>query len=227
MQVTYIDHMGNDLTVVNAARVSFNKKSELKRICIQVGDSINFSENKVLVEKDVKLIKYLAEHNHTTPFRHCYVTLHMKVPFFVRNQLLRHTVGFSVNEVSRRYVDERPDFYTPSEWRKRAQNKKQGSGEVLQLENMTEAYQAKMTKIMDAYQTLVAFGLCPEQARMILPQSTYTEFYWTGSLQGWAELCKQRLAPDTQKETREVAQQIEKIVEPLYPVSWQALKEYL
>lgn len=221
MEVKYIDHMGTDLTVVNAARVSFAKRKS------------------ALDDKDTRLISYLAKHRHWTPFAHPQVTLQLRVPFFVANQIKKHQVGFVVNEVSRRYVDSDPDFYYPVVFRKRADDKKQGSsseefapvqGELFQTdEGWTDEHQV-LWDAMDAvdhqycaYLDLIECGLCPEQARMFLPLNTYTEFWMTGSLFGWANLFNQRTDPHSQKETQEVAHLIGDLIKPLFPVSWGAL----
>ena len=222
MEVELIDHMGSDLTVANAARVSFNKRK------IELDD------------KDKGLIRYLATHKHWTPFAHPQVTLRIKVPFFVAAQIKKHQVGFVVNEVSRRYVDTEPEFYYPDFWRKRADNKKQGSsddefapvdGEVWQgHEGWTDQHQALWdaqeanTKCLVVYEDLIEEGLCPEQARMFLPMNTFTEFWMTGSLYGWFNMWSQRSKPDTQRETQEVASMIRNAVRPLFPVSWEELE---
>lgn len=237
MIVEYIQHMGSDLTVVNAARVSFEKESEaedweyldLGHIC---GDFV-----AVLNEKDQKLIKYLAEHNHWTPFGHCQVTFRIKAPIFVARQLGKHQVGMVWNEVSRRYVDSEPEFYTPEVWRFKADNVKQGSHSsgLTQQEVDIKFYDEEgpngclftpselNNDAVETYYYLLKIGVCPEQARMVLPQSMYTEWYWTGSLAAYARVCKLRLDPHSQKETQEIAKMIDKEMEKLYPVSWKEL----
>ena len=214
MKVELIRNSGSDLDVVNAARVSFDK------------------ESKEFTEKDAKLIKYLADHNHFTPFTHCTATLRIKAPLFVARQLFKHQVGLSVNEVSRRYVDTTPEFYWPDKWRKRAENKKQGSSDeevdltsVFSKRNFsleTEIHVANCEAV-NTYNALLQAGVCPEQARMILPQNMYTEFFWTGSLYAFARVCNLRLQPDAQYETRLIAEQINEIMSKLYPVSWSNL----
>tara|TARA_R110000787_G_scaffold84612_2_gene181278 strand:+ start:9716 stop:10354 length:639 start_codon:yes stop_codon:yes gene_type:complete len=210
MRVTYIDNMGTDLTVVNAARVSFDKTSELED-----------TKQNTIKEKDVKLIKYLARHNHWTPFGHCQSTFRIKAPIFVARQLAKHQIGMVWNEVSRRYVDSEPEFYVPYDWRKRASNVKQGSSDevVNRLWGLDTLYKQQLT----VYNRMLKVGVCPEQARMVLPQSMYTEWYWTGSLSAWARVCKLRLDEHTQKETQDVAKLLDKEMLSLYPISWKEL----
>ena len=204
MNVKLIDYMGNDLTVVNAARVSFSKESN------------EFKDN------DAKLINYLASHNHFTPFTHCSITLREKVPIFVARQRFKHTVGFSYNEVSRRYVDDAPEFFLPKEWRGRADNKKQGSSNKKIAVNpvMLKDYHASCLK---QYKVLLGLGVAPEQARMVLPQSMYTEYYVTGSLAAFARAFKLRSHGDAQAEIRELADGWDSIIADLFPHSWEAL----
>ena len=216
MQVDLIEFMGSDLTVVNAARVSMAKESSY------VEDPYN--EVWMLKHEDENLIEYLAKHGHWTPFSHPQVTLRVKAPIFVARQLFKHKQGLTENEVSRRYVDSEPEFYVPKVWRKRAENVKQGSSddEVEHGKHMIDFGMALHFSDR-AYHSLLAAGVCPEQARMVLPQSMYTEWYWTGSLAAFARVCKLRLDPHAQAETREVAQKISRIMEDLYPSSWKAL----
>ena len=221
MQVQYITHSGSDLLVVNAARVSFAK------------------ESKRFNDKDQKLITYLAEHKHWLPFRHPQVTLRCKAPLPIARHLGKHQVGFSWSEESRRYIDTPPEFYWPDKWRKRAENKKQGSSdEVFETEPIVAirewergqvvAAPSKLQSLMVAmYNGLVALGVAPEQARMVLPQNMMVNWVWTGSLLGWAQMCKARLADDAQRETQEFARKVQDVVAPLYPVSWDNLMRYL
>jgi thymidylate synthase (FAD) len=210
MEVKLIDSMGSDLSVVNAARVSFNKVSS------EVGAN------------GIRLIKYLAKHQHNTPFMHNSVTLHMKVPLFVARQIHKHQVGFTVNEVSRRYITDEPEFYVPDVWRKAADNVKQGSSDeaidpdALPSSGRNPDWYANKAAL-GSYKGLLALGVCPEQARMVLPQSMYTEFYMTGSLYGWAQVYLQRSDSHAQKEVQVVAEQIGDLMRPLFPVSWEAL----
>jgi thymidylate synthase (FAD) len=204
MKVELIDHMGSDLSVVNAARVSFEKTSE------------------VFTDKDAKLIRYLAKHNHWTPFGHCYATFRIKAPIFVARQLGKHQVGLVWNEVSRRYVDSEPDFHLPTEFRLRADNVKQGSSDETTLDGR-DSYIKTVNKCLDVYKELLASGVCPEQARMVLPQSMMTEWWWSGSIAAFARVCKLRLDFHTQKETRDVAELISNELKTIFPVSWDAL----
>ena len=210
IDVTYIDHMGSDLSVVNAARVSFGKKSEFEG---RVGGP------NVLAKRDVKLVEYLAEHKHTSPFGHAFASFHVKAPVFVARQLVKHKF-LRWNEISRRYVDDEPEFYEPDEWRGRSLDKKQGSsGNLIIMLDQEIQWNRQLT----TYKTLLAEGVAPEQARMVLPQSMMTEWYWSGSLDAFADMCNLRCNPDTQAETRVVANQIDCKMLELFPVSWDAL----
>lgn len=207
--VTYLDHMGDDLAVANAARVSFGKKKD------------------VLDEADAKLIRYLAKHAHWTPFAHCMLSLHVSVPIFVSRQLVRHTVGVVINEESRRYVDDEPAIYLPEHWRSRPEKSiKQGSGGLLVAEaNANAAGIAGQAagQALAAYGRLLDIGVAPEQARMVLPLNMMTQFIWTGSLAAWARICGLRLDAHAQSETRDVAEQIAGIARGRFPISWGAL----
>ena len=215
---TYIDHMGSDLSVVNAARVSFGKQSEWEWEEVGVKAFGNESYQR-LSDKDAKLIYYLAKHKHMSPFGHAFATFHVKAPMFVARQLVKHKF-LRWNEISRRYVDDEPEFYEPDVWRGRAKDKKQGSeGEVKCPIRSEMLYR----DAIDNYNVLLEAGICPEQARMILPQSTMTEWYWSGSLDAFSDMCLLRCASDTQAETQEVANQISVKMHELFPVSWMAL----
>lgn len=287
MKATYIDHMGTDLSVVNAAKVSFGKRSEwdysgcpdrysmLKHIV---------EEYRKLSDKDQGLIQFLArgctsgdwetlvdqcleqggtqqslwdqhpdvqddevEHlsvrfqmadllnhirrmpSHWSPFAHTAISLHLKMPIFVARQIMKHTTGIEYNEVSRRYVDSEPEFYVPDVWRKKADDVKQGSSDEASLWNhgMGTGYREEEYEVMDAvkslYKRMLDHGVAPEQARMVLPQSMYTEVIATGNLYAWANLYIQRTDSHAQKETQDLAKQIGDIIQPLYPVSWAAL----
>ena len=218
MKVQYINHMGDDLSVVNSARVSFGKKSDYM-------PRVHMGESKVLQHKDEKLIKYLAEHNHKSPFNHAFATFHVKAPIFVARQLQKHEY-MPWNEISRRYVDSEPEFYEPDVWRGRSADKKQGSEGVVPIsgETMKVASKASMWSIRN-YTALLNAGVCPEQARMVLPQSMVTEWYWSGSLDAFADMCNLRCKPDTQYETQVVAGHIDTEMAKLFPVSWEALRE--
>ena len=203
IKATLMDYMGSDITVVNAARVSFGKKSS----------------NTYTTDKDDKLIWYLAEHKHMSPFGHCFASFHVKAPVFVARQLVKHKF-LRWNEISRRYVDYEPEFYVPETWRGRAKDKKQGSEGEVKSNFSVNYYNLEAFK---AYEQLLDEGVCPEQARMVLPQSTMTEWYWSGSLDAFADMCLLRCASDTQQETQEVANQISRSMHKLFPVSWMAL----
>ena len=234
IEVTYIDHMGDDLSVVNAARVSFGKQSEWETYeayacpnwpnCDMMGchDDTYYE----LSERDTKLIKYLAKHKHTSPFGHAFASFHVKAPVFVARQLVKHKF-LRWNEISRRYVDDEPEFYMPDEWRGRSEDKKQGSEGVVPIsrETMRVSSKASMWSIRN-YTALLNAGVAPEQARMVLPQSMMTEWYWSGSLDAFADMCRLRNAPDTQAESREVAAYISDKMAELFPVSWAALRGY-
>jgi thymidylate synthase (FAD) len=206
--------MGDDITVVNAARVSFGKKSKYECTDMVKG-------KWELAPRDAKLINYLAEHNHKSPFNHAFATFHVKAPVFVARQLVKHEY-MPWNEISRRYVDSEPEFYLPDQWRGRSKDKKQGSEGIAQtFVSDWDTYNHSL-KI---YKDLLKDGVCPEQARMVLPQSMMTEWYWSGSLYAFAKMCKLRCAPDTQAETAEVAWGISLKMEDLFPVSWRALRD--
>ena len=212
--VEYIDHMGTDLTVANAARVSFNKESNWKD---------PDADELVLTDKDKKLISYLAEHNHWTPFAHPQITLRIKAPIFVRAQLGKHQVGFVMNEVSRRYVKDQPEYYIP-QWRGAPTNgAKQGSSDFMDNPYFTQIFDAACSASVLVYNELLEDGVAPEQARSVLPQSTYTEWWWTGSLAAWARVYGLRIDQHTQWETRQYAEAMNRIISPLFPESWKAL----
>ena len=220
IEVTFKGSMGNDLTVVNAARVSFGKESEWD---YEESDAYSFKQH--MKARDKKLIQYLAEHKHISPFGHCFASFHIKAPVFVARQLVKHKF-LRWNEISRRYVDNEPEFYVPRSWRGRSEDKKQGSDGVVSTSQsiMASSSKANMWSLR-YYQTLLNQGVAPEQARMVLPQSMMTEWYWSGSLDAFADMCKLRCAPDTQAETAEVAWEIDRTMVKLFPVSWEALRE--
>ena len=254
MKATLIDWMGTDLSVVNAAKVSFGKRSEwLPRI--------HTGEEKVLSKQDRGLIQFLARGctsgdwanvrhkvgnaglgyatgldteedlegllthirkmpSHWSPFAHTAITLHLKMPIFVARQIMKHTTGIEYNEVSRRYVDSEPEFYVPDVWRKKADNVKQGSSDEDSEYGVIADY---LDRVKFQYQDMLDWGVAPEQARMVLPQSMYTEVIATGNLYAWANLYVQRTDSHAQKETQDLAKQIGEIIQPLYPVSWKEL----
>ena len=221
IEATYIDHMGSDLSVVNSARVSFGKKSEY----IYSGVDTNGPPEKALHQRDVKLIRYLAKHKHISPFGHAFASFHVKAPVFVARQLVKHKF-LRWNEISRRYVDDEPEFYMPDVWRGRSADKKQGSeGEVRLGNSVKDNLVWGEAECLTNYRWLLNAGVAPEQARMILPQSTMTEWHWSGSLDAFASMCNLRCKPDTQYESHIVADQISAEMAKLFPVSWEALME--
>ena len=215
IQTFYIDHMGSDLSVVNAARVSFAKKSEWN-------PDWRDDHYEPLLPADSKLIKYLAKHKHMSPFGHAFASFHVKAPVFVARQLVKHKF-LRWNEISRRYVDHEPEFYQPTEWRGRSVDAKQGSEGVTYPDpDIINFYNHTALR---SYNELLEHGVCPEQARMVLPQSMVTEWYWSGSLDAFADMCNLRCKPDTQYETQVVAGHIDTEMAKLFPVSWEALRE--
>ena len=208
MEVKLVDKMGTDLSVVNAARVSYAKIKE------------------VFDEKDEKLIKYLATHEHWSPFAHASLQFRIKAPVFVARQLVKHQVGLVWNEVSRRYVDDAPELFEPTSWRGRPQNSKQGSdGEVKLDQTLEHNMETTMESCLILYNALLQKGVAPEQARMVLPQSMMTEWYWSGTLYAFARVCNLRCKPDTQRETQDVANQIDKLAREAFPHSWKHLRK--
>ena len=222
MKATYINHMGDDLTVVNAARVSFGKKKEALGYTGADGEAMR----PILHDSDVKLIRYLAKHKHMSPFGHCFASFHIKAPIFVARQLFKHKVGLTENEISRRYVDSEPEFYIPEVWRGKAKNKKQGSSGILSdNEYIGEAVKSVYERAATMYDLLITkAGVAPEQARMVLPQGMFTEWFWTGSMSAWARICKLRISDDAQAESKGIAEMIDKECVKLWPISWSALR---
>jgi thymidylate synthase (FAD) len=223
IKATLIDHMGSDISVVNSARVSFGKQSDWE-LSGDPDDGVWDEEGNwsldiefKLSDRDTKLIKYLAKHKHLSPFGHAFASFHVKAPIFVARQLVKHKF-LRWNEISRRYVDDEPEFYVPDVWRGRSADKKQGSDGVVE-DIITDSYRFDLAE----YKMLLGKGVAPEQARMVLPQSTMTEWYWSGSLDAFASMCKLRCASDTQYESRIVANQISEVMGTLFPVSWNAL----
>ncbi len=215
MKVQLINYMGNDLTVVNAARVSFNVNK------------------KTFIDTDAKLIKYLAKHKHMSPFGHCFASFKVQAPIFVARQLVKHKF-LRWNEISRRYVNTMPNWYRPSIsdpdtaiWRSQTKDKKQGSGDVIQSEEKQSLATFHLSNViadaMTAYEKLLSMGICEEQARMVLPICHMTEWFWSGSLDAFADMCILRCAEDAQVETKMVADQISDHMESLFPVSWKEL----
>lgn len=224
MKVDYINHMGDDLTVVNSARVSFNKESQWEEHVDPIGCGLE-RRWKTLPEKDEELISYLARHRHWTPFSHAVITLRETVPIFVSRQRFKHTVGFTYNEVSRRYVDDLPEIYFPKSLRnKPSGSAKQGSEGVHPYSDTYIQYMREDAKrALNLYAVLLQDGVAPEQARMVLPQSMVTSYYVTGSLAAFSRAYKQRIDPHAQVEIQELAKQWDTIIRPLFPVSWEAL----
>jgi len=221
MKAELISYSGSDLTVVNAARVSFDKESKWAKEVPAIG-------LKELSEGDTRLINYLATHKHFTPFTHCAITLRETVPIFVARQRFKHTVGFSYNEVSRRYVDSDPEFYHPRQWRGKPTNSKQGSSDkIIDINKPNRSflneYQKALATCEWTYKHLLGLGVCPEQARMILPQSMYTSYYVTGSLYAFARAYNLRTDKNAQQEIRDLAHKWNKIIKELYNLSWSAL----
>ena len=208
MIVELVDKMGTDLSVVNAARVSYSKNKE------------------TFEASDEKLIKYLAEHNHWSPFAHASLQFRIKAPIFVARQLVKHQVGLVWNEVSRRYVDFPPELYSTKTWRGRPQNSKQGSAGEIELDpTVKHMMETTMESCLILYNALIQKGVAPEQARMILPQSMMTEWYWSGTLYAFARVCNLRCKPDTQKETQDVANEIDKLADEAFPHCWMYLRK--
>ena len=216
MQVRLMDKMGSDLTVVNAARVSFAKESGWD-IIPEGGET-----EGILNQSDEKLIKYLAKHNHWSPFGHCSMQFHIKAPIFVARQLVKHQVGLVWNEVSRRYVDDEPEFYIPKRWRLRPDKSiKQGSSD----ETIDYDIAGTMAYVKTTYNNLLREQVAPEMARMVLPQNLYTEWFWSGTLMAFARVCNLRCKPDTQWETQLVAGMIDIQAKEKFPASWKALRD--
>jgi thymidylate synthase (FAD) len=220
--VELVDYMGSDLSVVNAARVSFNKESSWDSEPHWSG-----SQERKLSAKDSKLIRYLAEHKHWTPFAHTGITLRIKAPISIRTQLFKHKVGFVENEISRRYVSYEPDLYYPYFRGKPSNGAKQGSDDFITDPKVKEIIDKKYRDVAEQsitiYDELLEAGVAPEQARFVLPQGVYTEWWWTGSLSAYARVYTQRIDPHAQWEVREYARAIGEIIEPLFPESWTVL----
>ena len=228
--VDLVDHMGSDLTVCNAARVSFSKDTEweideeaVERLR-ESGSSYHPEDVQKLSSGDAKLLKYLATHQHWTPFAHPQITLRVKAPVSIRTQMFKHKQGFVENEISRRYVSFEPEFYYPA-WRgKPTDGAKQGSDDFIEIKpEIQQTFDSMITGCMRTYNDLLEAGVAPEQARFMLPQGMYTEWYWTGSLAAYARFYKQRIDSHAQYEVREYAKVIGILVSRLFPVSWNCL----
>jgi thymidylate synthase (FAD) len=228
IKATFLDYMGTDISVVNAARVSFGKKSSTDEWGYADFDFVSGDMIPRLDEKDTKLIHYLAKHKHFSPFGHAFASFHVKAPIFVARQLVKHKF-LRWNEISRRYVDDPPEMYTPSVLRNApVGNVKQGSsGEHYDSNKFLNILEGVTYEAVVAYNMMILAGVAPEQARAVLPQSTMTEWYWSGSLDAFAQMCALRLKDDTQYESRLVAQQVSASMSKAFPVSWSALMENL
>jgi thymidylate synthase (FAD) len=215
IKIELLDSTGGDRSVVMAARVSFDKEPE------------NYTE-----EQNAKLIKYLADHRHMTPFRHNFIQLRCEMPIFLARQMGKHQAGLTLNEVSRRYVDTPPEFYTPDEWRGRPDGSiKQGSGGVVDSLKMDgvvytvkECYEDITYQTLTLYDVMLEQGVAPEMARIILPQSMQTTWIWSGNLLAFHHVYKERIAEGAQLEAKDFAQKLGVILEQLFPVSFKALK---
>lgn len=254
IKVEYVDHMGSDLSTVNSARVSFDKESgweygqpsdsdwELSSVTRQDIDDIMVNNGytpeiefggvhdgetfyKKLKDSDTKLIKYLADHKHLTPFRHNQIQIRCTAPIFIARQLGKHQAGLSWNEVSRRYVDAPPEFYMPDEWRARPEGSvKQGSGGTVDSNRKwLYEYDFLIQRVESMYQEMLEDGVAPEMARMILPQSMQTTWIWSGNLLAFVHVYKERIASGAQLEAQTFAKELRNVIEPLFPVSFSAL----
>ena len=219
IEVEYLDHMGDDLATVDAARVSYNKTSRWEYTDWR--DSDDKLRKKVLSKSDTSLINYLADHQHSSPFGHSYAKFRVKAPVFVARQLVKHKF-LRWNEVSRRYVDDDPEFYKPV-LREAVSNKKQGSGCPINNHLLDAVIEQAGIEAAKQYRYLLKVGVCEEQARSVLTLNHMTTWIWSGSLDALANMCRLRCATDTQAETRMVANKISEKMYELFPVSWRAL----
>jgi thymidylate synthase (FAD) len=208
MKVELIDSAGGDLSVVNSARVSFNKSTDQ------------------LETKDEKLITYLAKHRHDTPFRHNFIQLRCAVPLFLARQLMKHQAGLTWNEESKRYVDDIPAMYYPDEWRARPDESiKQGSGERhMYTPRWSRFYEAHMQECCDMYRDMIRDGIAPEMARMVLPQAMMVNFIWSGNLLAFYHVYNLRSGEGAQEEAKEFAELLKKAIEPEFSIAWAALE---
>lgn len=220
MKAEYIDHMGSDLSVVNAARVSFDKASEWA----EEPDGF-YSFDFKLKADDAKLIRYLAKHDHWTPFAHTSISLRMSAPVPIRTQCFKHKQGLVENEESRRYISTTPKLYVPDEFRMAPTNgAKQGSGGVHpDSYEWAASYRRHGRNAISLYETMISDGVCPEQARFVLPQGCEVNWIWTGNLYAFANFYLKRTEAHAQKEVRDLAEEVGNIIQPLFPVSWSAL----
>lgn len=222
MRVEYIDHMGSDLSVVNAARVSFDKVSDW----VYENDEWDGPLWK-LSEADAKLITYLAKHDHWTPFAHTSISLRMQAPVPIRTQCFKHKQGLVENEESRRYIRSRPVLFVPDNLRSAPTNgAKQGSSGVHPKSNhWLNQYEWVCKEAITLYERMIADGICPEQARFVLPQGVEVNWVWTGNLYAFANFYLKRTDPHAQKEIQKLALMVGEIIEPLFPISWKALTQ--
>jgi len=249
IKIELIDSAGGDISVVNSARVSFDKTSKYERINFETeeecdewfdngGQGYYDSEDYVLSErwmggypvdvlsdKDKKLVNYLADHKHLTTFRHNFVQIRCHAPIFLARQLGKHQTGLTWSEVSRRYVDSEPEFFIPDEWRSRPDGSiKQGSGGVHPKDSQWKAwYEEAYTDCLEVYWSMIDSGVSPEMARMVLPQSMITTWWWTGNLLAFAHVYKERISEGAQLEAQHFAKELDAVIRPLFPVAWDAL----
>ena len=233
MQAQYISHMGDDLSVVNAARVSFDKTSEWEWECcgkpfqgMSAPECCGLPEPR-LKDADARLICYLAKHDHWTPFAHTSISLRMKAPVPIRTQCFKHKQGLVENEESRRYISSTPELFVPEYFRAKPEGSiKQGSGEKHpHSDGAKEAYVAMCMDAIALYESFVEGGICPEQARFVLPQGCQVNWIWTGNLYAFANFYLKRTDPHAQVEIQQLAKQVGEIIEPLFPTSWKALTQ--
>lgn len=222
MKCDFVDHMGSDLSVVNAARVSFDKESDWDYSSFESHDE---GGQETLKPDDVRLINYLAKHDHWTPFAHTSVQLRMQAPIPIRTQCFKHKQGLVENEESRRYISGRPELFVPKFFRSKPEGSiKQGSGDIHPDTNIiTEIYKRKCEDLIDFYEAMIRNGVCPEQTRFALPQGVEVNWIWTGNLYAFANFYNKRTDSHAQKEIQDLAKMVGEIVEPLFPVSWKAL----
>jgi len=230
IKVELLDHMGDDLAVVNAARVSFSKTSEYERVNDGFREMMPagyMPEAKALNQADTKLINYLAKHDHWTPFAHTALKFRVAAPVPIRTQCFKHKIGMVENEESRRYISTTPEIFIPEFFRSKPVGSiKQGSGEEHELSDyFLSLYQQTTDQNLKAYQEMLDSGVCPEQARFILPQGAIVNWIWTGNLVSFANFYNKRTDSNAQREVQVVAELVGKEVERIFPVSWKALTE--
>jgi len=230
-----VESMGSDLTVVNAARVSFAKESteitERDRDLIRMlADGLTshemgvYSNNLKHCDNEDCMREFKREPQHFTPFAHPHISIRMTIPIFLARQLVKHQVGGVWSEESRRYIDSDPEFWKPRSWRRRAASNKQGSGRDMLYQSWPATQLEIATKSsLEIYRALRREGVCPEQARIVLPLNTMSNVYWTGSLYFFSRVYNNRIGAGAQKEAREFARALGAAIEPLFPISWAAL----